>query len=133
MTALDVHSYSEPGRVRVRHVDLDLDVRFDRRILEGSVTLQFERLDPSAEALVLDTRALEIASAETAGPGEAWRPATFSLAPADPILGSALQVPIPPGADRVRVRYATRPTASGLQWLSPAQTAGKKHPFLFSQ
>src|SRR5262245_33697126 len=133
MAARDVHSYSEPGRVRVRHVELDLDVRFDRRILEGAATLLLERLDPSADALVLDTRALDVAAAEAPAPDGAWRPVAFSLAPPDPILGSALRIALPAGVDRVRVRYATRPEASGLQWLAPPQTAGRKHPFLFSQ
>src|SRR5690606_6101810 len=32
-----------------------------------------------------------------------------------------------------RIRYATRPDASGLQWVEPAQTAGKVAPFLYSQ
>src|SRR4029453_3480734 len=35
-TPRDVPSYAHPDRVRVRHADLDLDIRFDRRILEGS-------------------------------------------------------------------------------------------------
>jgi leukotriene A-4 hydrolase/aminopeptidase len=131
--ARDVHSYSEPGRIRVRHVDLDLEVHFDRRILEGSATLHFDRLDPSADALVLDTRALDVAGAEASSRGGTWRPAEFSLSPPDPILGSALRVALPADAHRVRVRYATQPGASGLQWLSPPQTAGRRHPFLFSQ
>ncbi|HKD17158.1 MAG TPA: M1 family metallopeptidase, partial [Thermoanaerobaculia bacterium] len=59
--------------------------------------------------------------------------AAWELAPADPILGAALSIPLRPGDDRVRIEYATGPGASGLQWLEPAQTAGKRHPFLFSQ
>ena len=132
-SARDVHSHANPDDVRVRHVELDLDIRFDRKILEGSATLHLERVRPEAAALRMDTRALEIRSAQTATGDGPWLPAKFEVGPADPILGSALSVALPPGADRVRVCYATRPGASGLQWLEPAQTAGKRHPFLFSQ
>ena len=62
-----------------------------------------------------------------------WANAPFSLAPADKILGSALSITLPADATRVRISYATRPQASGLQWLGPPQTAGKKDPFLFTQ
>jgi aminopeptidase N len=40
---------------------------------------------------------------------------------------------MPPDTDRVRVTYATSPHARALQWLAPTQTAGKRHPFLFTQ
>jgi aminopeptidase N len=33
----------------------------------------------------------------------------------------------------VRIRYETGADAAGLQWLGPEQTAGGRHPFLFSQ
>jgi leukotriene-A4 hydrolase len=128
----DVHSHANPAEVRVQHVELDLEVDFSARSLRGSATLHFERRDPSASVLRLDTRSLEIRGAETGGPGGFAR-AAWELGSADPILGAALLIPLRPGDDRVRVEYATGPGASGLQWLAPAQTAGKRHPFLFSQ
>ena len=129
----DPHSRSNPERVRVRHLALDLEVSFERRSLSGTATLHVQRLDPGATRLLLDTRALEIAAVEAAEGERPWSPTGFDLGAADPILGSALAVTLPPLADRVRIRYATRPEASGLQWLSPPQTAGRTHPFLFSQ
>ncbi|MEE8294716.1 MAG: M1 family metallopeptidase, partial [Sphingomonadales bacterium] len=47
--------------------------------------------------------------------------------------GQRLEIQFPEGATQVKIGYKTSPTASGLQWLSPEQTAGKTHPFLFSQ
>jgi aminopeptidase N len=57
----------------------------------------------------------------------------FSLGKADSFLGAALTIDLPLETQAVTVAYQTSPNASGLQWLTPAQTAGKKHPFLFSQ
>ncbi|MEJ7608863.1 MAG: M1 family metallopeptidase, partial [Bryobacteraceae bacterium] len=57
----------------------------------------------------------------------------FELGTTDKLLGTPLKVHLPPGATQVRIYYETKPTASGLQWLTPAQTAGKQHPFLYSQ
>ena len=59
-TERDAHSYSEPDRFRVRHVDLDLEVSFERRQIQGVVTLAFDRLDESSHVLVLDSRDLAI-------------------------------------------------------------------------
>ena len=41
--ARDAHSYSNPEEVRVRHVHLDLEVLFDRKVLKGLSTLTIER------------------------------------------------------------------------------------------
>jgi len=123
MEHMDIHSWSRPDLVRIRHLELDLDVRFDRRVLEGSVTLHLDRF--SGDELVLDTRALEIHSVENA--------AGFDLGAADPVLGAPLRIRLQPDTAWVRVRYSTSPRASGLQWLDPPQTAGKLHPFLYTQ
>src|SRR5690554_5914485 len=50
-----------------------------------------------------------------------------------PSLGRELIVDIGPSAAQMRIHYETVPTDSGLQWLTPEQTAGKEHPFMFSQ
>ncbi|HJT88674.1 MAG TPA: M1 family metallopeptidase [Bryobacteraceae bacterium] len=123
MENMDVHSWSRPEQKRVRHLALDLTVRFDRKILEGAVTLH---VDPTPEPeLIVDTRDLEIRSVENAE--------SFALGRADAVLGAPLRMRLAPGAAWVRIHYATSPAASGLQWLDPPQTAGKRHPFLYTQ
>jgi leukotriene-A4 hydrolase len=119
---MDVHSWSRPDQSRVRHIDLDLTVDFDRKVLEGSATVHFDRLAPGD--LILDTRDLQIRGVENA--------AGFELGKPDPILGAPLRI-VEPAGDWVRVHYATVPQASGLQWLDAAQTADKSHPYLYTQ
>jgi len=130
----DVHSYSNPQAVKVRHVDLDWNVLFDKKILRGTATLTFDRTPNAKNApLVLDTRDLTIEKVETSVVGKSYRTTTFNVGAADKILGAPLTIGLPANATRVRIHYSTSPNASGLQWLAPEQTAGKKTPFMFSQ
>ncbi|MEW5974577.1 MAG: M1 family metallopeptidase [Acidobacteriota bacterium] len=133
----DPHSYSNPNQVRVRHVDLDLDVRFESRVLRGTATLALDRSEgqsPSGlDSVVLDTRDITIDQAEASADGGRFSPARFSLGTADAILGAPLTIPLEPSTRFVRVHYATTPKASAVQWVEPVQTAGKEHPFLFTQ
>jgi leukotriene-A4 hydrolase len=134
----DHHSYSEPDRVRVKHLDLSLHVDFEVEILIGSATLEVERIDQAAP-LILDTRDLKIESVEAVnrnvGADQAphSRQLRWSLGPIDPILGAPLLIELTEDGTHVAVHYRTSPAASGLQWLRPGQTAGKEQPFLFSQ
>ncbi|HKQ80495.1 MAG TPA: M1 family metallopeptidase [Blastocatellia bacterium] len=132
-TAQDAHSYANPEQARVGHVDLDLEVLFNRKVLKGVSTLTIECAQSGAETLKLDTRDLKIIKAETSRDGTNFAPAQFSLGAADKFLGAPLTIQLPPQATKVRIEYETSPNASGVQWLEPAQTAGKKHPYVFTQ
>lgn len=131
--ARDVHSFANPTQVRVKHVDLNLDVLFDRKVLKGSATLTVERKQADATELKLDTRDLKVAKAEVSGDGKTFAATKFAVGQADKILGAPLTVELPAKATKVRIEYETSPTASGVQWLTPAQTAGKQYPYVFTQ
>ncbi len=132
--AEDIHSYANPETVRVTNVDLDWTVLFDKKILQGSATLNVAPMIKGTKLpLVLDTRDLIIEKAELSTDGKTFTAAIFKLGAADKILGAPLTIEMPSTARYVRVFYSTSPNASGLQWLEPSQTAGKKQPFMFSQ
>jgi leukotriene-A4 hydrolase len=126
----DPHSFSKPGDVRVEHVALDLHVDFGAKRLSGTATLHIKRVQPSATTLTLDTQSLTIRGI-TLEPGSVE--AKYTLAAEDPILGQALTIALGDDTSDVVIAYATSPTAKALQWLEPAMTAGKQHPFLLSQ
>jgi aminopeptidase N len=144
-SADDVHSHARPTEVKVRHLGLRLAVDFDAQRLAGTATLLLDRI-AADRPLVLDTRDLEITAVQTTRAtvpdplrgiaeleGVQWRDAAWELGATDPILGAALIVQLPEHANVVRVAYRTAPEATGLQWLEPAQTADRAHPFLYSQ
>lgn len=128
VSGTDYHSFSNPDEIRVTHLDLDLTADFDKHELQGQATLTVKREKPDANTLVVDTRDLTINSVMVNGEA-----VPYNLAEADPDLGSALQITLPASADKVTITYHSSPDASGVQWLTPAQTAGKRHPFLFTQ
>ena len=128
----DIHSYARPEIARVEHVALDLAADFQARTLSGTASLDVTG-QAGATEIILDARNLDI-QAVTDVRGNAL---DFSLGQNDPILGQPLTVRFPPLAAgehrRIVIRYATRPDAAALQWLTPAQTAGGQKPYMFSQ
>jgi leukotriene-A4 hydrolase len=130
--AADVHSFANPQQVKVKHVDLDWTVLFEQKMLKGTATLDIVRTD-QLSPLILDSRDLNIEKVEMSDDGKSFEKTTFGVGTTDKILGSSVTIQLSPKAKRVRIFYSTSPTASGLQWLAPEQTAGKKTPFMFSQ
>ena len=131
----DAHSFSNTQDFRQTHAALDLKADFGRKRLSGYVDLTLERINPEAREIVLDTRDLSVSSVALAGAAEA--PLKFRVGEAKPILGAPLSIELPEklaaGNITIRITYETSPQASGLQWLEPSQTAGKKQPYLYSQ
>ncbi|WP_334019227.1 M1 family metallopeptidase [Alteromonas sp. S015] len=127
-SGVDYHSFANPNEVRVTHLSLNLTANFETKQLVGEVTLDVKRETPNNNTLVLDTRALDIQSVTVNGES-----VPFEMGETDPDLGTPLTITLPSTANAVTVAYSTSSEASGVQWLTPAQTAGKKHPFLFTQ
>ncbi len=129
----DENSYAEPNTVVIKDLALDLAVDFQKKVLTGNAVLDLTWKDKAALALVLDTRDLVIAKVEASNDGKEWTAVPHELAAADKIYGSKLTITLPSQMPKVRITYSTAPTASGLQWMTPAMTLGKKTPFMFSQ
>jgi leukotriene-A4 hydrolase len=127
-TGSDPHSYARPEEVAVRHLDLELTVDFATKTLAGQAALTLDNKG-GARQLLLDTRDLTVKSVTL----DSGATAQYVLSPAVQFLGQALAIAIEPTTTKVTIAYATKPEAAALQWLSPAQTAGKVHPFLFTQ
>jgi leukotriene-A4 hydrolase len=122
----DPHSVFDDTQPRTTRIHLSLKADFGARRLAGDVVLHLSR---GEGPLDLDTKGLDIRAA--LGPDGAALP--WSLGDEVPILGRRLRIDLPAGCPSVRIQYATTPEALGLQWLTPSQTEGKRHPFLFSQ
>jgi len=125
--AVDVHSYAKPLEARVTHLALDLGVDFDTKRIGGTATLDIAA-KPNATSIILDNKGLEIEKIAAAD----GTPLPYKVGAVDENLGAPLEIAIGT-ARKIVITYKSAPDAGALQWLTPAQTAGKKQPYLFSQ
>jgi leukotriene-A4 hydrolase len=125
--ARDTYSYARPLEARVTHVALDLKADFAAKRMTGTALLDVDAR-PGAKEIVLDSKGLEVSA--ITGPG--GKPLPWTIGKSDPDRGAPLTVQLG-GAKQIRIAYKSAPDAEALQWLTPEQTAGKEHPFLFSQ
>jgi len=126
------YSYSRPHEVAVAHMDMNLSVDFDKRVLTGSVGFLLDN-KTKASVVVFDTWALNIRDVVLEDDQGNEKKARFVLGDSLDLIGRPLSVVIEPNTRRVTVRYQTTAAARGIQWLTPEQTAGKKMPYMYTQ
>lgn len=131
--ARDNQTFAQPEIARVTHVDLDLALDFEAKAIGGTATLDVLTA-PGATELVLDNMGMNITRI-TDLTGGRERDLVVTSGRSVEGKGSPLVVAFGSGPQwrRVRIQYTAAPQAEALQWLAPEQTAGKVHPFLFSQ
>jgi aminopeptidase N len=103
-------------------------VDFHQKTLDGKVDVSINNYT-NAKQLILDSKDLTIHKVLLEDSSETL----FKLGNHSETFGQPLVVDIKPSTKMVSVYYTTSPNAEALQWLTPEQTLGKKHPFLFSQ
>lgn len=126
--SMDPHSFASPADVRTTHLNWKAHIDFETKTISATATWDIENYSESEVAL-FDTKHLEIRSV-TLNDGDVTE---YRLAQNDSLLGQALSVMIKKNTKRINISYRTSPTAEALQWLEPSQTAGKTHPFMFTQ
>jgi aminopeptidase N len=136
--AHDYFSFANSGQFVTRHLELDLDVDFDRQQLSGHAVLHMERLDPDAKTIVVDSRGLQIREIQLTAAEEVVEGVSFELGEQHPVKGQPLLIHLPTGLQtesvfQLKIDYRTGPQASAIMWLTPELTAGGKSPFMFTQ
>ena len=132
--ACDPSSLSNPNEAHITHLSWEAVVDFAKKKILAKATYDVKLVSSDVTSLRLDTSGLDIRSVEVNG-----KPATVSMTIPDdskPHLGSCLEIELnnifSEEKVSVTIQYATSPSASAAQWLPPAQTAGKEHPYVFS-
>ncbi len=126
MTTKDPTTYSDPTQGKIKHIDFFIKVDFDEHVLDIEATYQL--VEPFSGTLFLDSYKIDLKQALVNDRALAW---TFDTE--DDVLGQRLQLMGLDNDSSFKLIFRTSPEARALQWMSPSQTAGGKHPFLYSQ
>ncbi len=124
----DPHSFARPSEAQATHLNLNVEVDFEAQRIRGTATYTVDNRS-GGNHIIFDTKNLDIIAVSSPEDSAV----AFQLGEKDPILGQPLEIMLKPGTQTVTIQYATTAGASALQWLTPQQTAGKQHPFLFTQ
>ncbi|PYH41886.1 bifunctional aminopeptidase/epoxide hydrolase [Aspergillus saccharolyticus JOP 1030-1] len=130
----DPNTLSNYHNWRCTHITANFDVLFHEKKLVGSVTQTFRSAtNGESQEILLDSNHVDIRSVNLNG-----RPLYWELLPPSEPYGRALKIKL----DRcvkenetidIEITLQTTEKCTALQWLTPAQTSNKRHPYMFSQ
>ncbi|EPS29094.1 hypothetical protein PDE_04043 [Penicillium oxalicum 114-2] len=133
-TPRDPNTLSNYHHWRSTHISATFDILFDQKKLVGNVVHQFRSTtEAQSREIILDTSYLDIGEVKVNGQQSQWEwmPA---VAPYGTPLKIVLEKPVElDGTVEVDIAVQTTNECTALQWLTPAQTSNKKHPYMFSQ
>ena len=150
----DASSHANPEQARVVHLNWTAQVDFDTEKISALAELHVEYdSDTSVALLKLDVKHIVLHSVaivdedsssssrsnreeESKGGVITTTDAKYRVHPMKKEhMGQCLEIhlPIERKKCKVQIQYETTEGCSAAQWLPPAQTAGKVHPYLFTQ
>ncbi|KAF1995403.1 leukotriene A-4 hydrolase [Amniculicola lignicola CBS 123094] len=133
-TPRDPNTLSNYHNFATKHTSADFEIDFEERVLRGGVELTFESLsERESGEVILDSSFLDIKNIKVNGKEVKWA-VKNRVEP----FGSPLSIALPDKPAKgttftVSISLSTTTKCTALQWLTPAQTANKKHPYMFSQ
>ncbi|KAF2792179.1 leukotriene A-4 hydrolase [Melanomma pulvis-pyrius CBS 109.77] len=130
----DPNTLSNYHNFVTRNTSATFDIDFDKKILKGGVVLTLESLtNKESKEIILDTSFLDISNVKVEGKEIEWEVKERT----EP-YGSPLVIKLGEGVGKgeridVAITLSTTEKCTALQWMTPAQTSNKKHPYMFSQ
>ena len=134
ISSKDISTFSNYEIIRQTHIELNFNVIFKNKTLEGLVKIYFTALK-DGEVIVLDTKALNIFSIIDSDTGEDLEyiiDKQFEIE----ALGIPLKIYKEYKKDdkiAILIKFSTTSEGTAVDWLEPEQTSGKKYPFMYTQ
>jgi leukotriene-A4 hydrolase len=126
MISTDPLSFADPSQAAIRHIDFQLALDFDSETIHA--TAEYQVSPPANGSLYLDAQGLQIESLQAGGKDLDWK-----YDREHETRGRRLHISGLSNTERFTIEYRTSPEASALLWVAPQQTAGRVHPYLYSQ
>mmetsp|Transcript_51 Transcript_51/g.91 ORF Transcript_51/g.91 Transcript_51/m.91 type:complete len:663 (-) Transcript_51:3241-5229(-) len=143
----DKHTYSNFEEIKVHNHSIEWTVDFENQKLVGSVVYTIEKIGENPDdvnTFVLDARNLNIFKVSC----DEHQLKYVTMNPKEDIptvFGTPIIIYLPTNNDEygeeyegkrkleIKIEYETKKEGECIQWMTKAQTVGKKHPYLYTQ
>ncbi|MDX1447044.1 M1 family metallopeptidase [Lishizhenia sp.] len=125
----DAHSYANISEIKTDHLHLDLEVDFNDKIIFG--VARHTMTNNGTDTAIFDVSGLDIQRVTLGKEKEIET--DYIIGEEKGEQGAPLAVKIADSTTQINIYYKTTEASNALDWLAPAMTEGKVHPFLYTQ